>query len=80
MIASVESLKIFKVLELFKTSNKIIPIIILNKHEITNNKLILSLVNLEIKGIYMENDESVVLKKLLKKLTFIRFILKIKNF
>lgn len=80
VIASVESFEDFKVLELFKTSNKIIPIIILNKHEITNNKLILSLVNLEIKGIYMENDESVVLKKIIEKINFYGVYFKNKKF
>lgn len=80
VIASVENFEDFKVLELFKTSNKIIPIIILNKHEITNNKLLLSLVNLEIKGIYLENDESVVLKKIIEKISFYRVYFKNKKF
>lgn len=80
VIASVENFEDFKVLELFKTSNKIIPIIILNKHEITNNKLLLSLVNLEIKGIYLENDESVVLKKIIEKINFYRVYFKNKKF
>ncbi len=80
VIASVENFEDFKVLELFKTSNKIIPIIILNKHEITNNKLLLSLVNLEIKGIYLENDESVVLKKIIEKISFYRVYFKDKKF
>lgn len=80
IIASVENFEDFKVLELFKTSNKIIPIIILNKHEITNNKLLLSLVNLEIKGIYLENDESVVLKKIIEKINFYRVYFKNKKF
>lgn len=80
VIASVENFEDFNVLELFKTSNKIIPIIILNKHEITNNKLLLSLVNLEIKGIYLENDESVVLKKIIEKINFYRVYFKNKKF
>lgn len=80
VIASVENFDDFKVLELFKTSNKMLPIIILNKKELDNCKLILALVNLEIKGIFNMEEESNVLKHIIEKINYYRIYFKNKKF
>lgn len=80
IIAEVNNFDDFKVLELFRVSNKDLPIIILNNDKIENNNLLLSILNLEVKGIFLDTDDNLALKKIIEKLKYYQVYFKNKQF
>lgn len=80
VIAEVNNFDDFKVLELFRVSDKDLPIIILNNKKIENNNLLMSILNLEVKGLFFSSEDNDVLKKIIEKLKYYQIYFKNKQF
>lgn len=79
IIAEVNTFNDLSQLELFRAANKNIPIIIFNNKEISL-KLIIKLTYLEIKGFYLKEESSELLKKIIEHIYIFKESLKDKKF
>lgn len=80
LVAEVNSFEDFKVIELFRVSNKDLPIIILNDKKIENQNLLIAILNLEVKGLFFFEEDNLALKKIIEKLKYYQSYFKNKQF
>lgn len=79
IVAEINNFNDLSQLELFRAANKNMPIIIFNNKEISF-KLLIKLSCLEIKGFYLKEEYSELLKKIIEQIHFLKENLKDKKF